>query len=275
VSLIRSAPLPEEIELEKKLRVVDRLKDRLADSEESLATFQAELDQFEARYKIEVGRLYADLDEIEAEIAEEEAKLVPDDEEIKKKAEELRRKAEESAKAAAATSEVERSEPTPEARKAYHDLARAIHPDLTLDPEEKERRHKLMSRLNEAYSSGDSRALEELAADHRVSPDAVAGDSVADALVRAVRQIAQINARLSAIRTERAKAEKSELYSLFLKVNDEAAEGRDLLRHMANRTSTHIRKAKRRLENLMRVNAAAAEHVRETYGLNITDFQKN
>ena len=66
MSLTRSAPLPEEVELQKKLRIAERLKDRLADSEESLATFRAELDQFEARYKMEVGRLYADLDEIEA-----------------------------------------------------------------------------------------------------------------------------------------------------------------------------------------------------------------
>ena len=76
---------PEEIELNKKRKVLDRLKDRLADSEEEMTDLRAELEQFEAKYKMQVARFYAELDEIEAEIAEEELKLVPDDEEIKKK----------------------------------------------------------------------------------------------------------------------------------------------------------------------------------------------
>jgi len=88
--------LPEEIELEKKLRVVDRLAERLADREEEMADLREELGRFEACYTMEVGRLYAEQDELEAQIAEEELKLVPDDEEIKKKVEELRRLAEES-----------------------------------------------------------------------------------------------------------------------------------------------------------------------------------
>ena len=88
---------PEEIELNKKRRVLERLKDKLADREEEMTELRAELDQFEARYTMEVARFYAELDEIEAQIAEEEVKLVPDDEEIKKRAEELRKRAEESA----------------------------------------------------------------------------------------------------------------------------------------------------------------------------------
>ncbi len=88
---------PEEIELDKRRRVLERLKEKLAFREESMTELRAELEQFEANYTMEVGRLYADLDEIEAQIAEEEVKLVPDDEEIKKRAEELRRRAEESA----------------------------------------------------------------------------------------------------------------------------------------------------------------------------------
>ena len=152
---------PEEIELQKKRRVLERLKDRLADSEEEMADLRAELERFEGRYTIEVARLYADLDEIEAEIAEEEYKLVPDDEEIKKKAEELRRKAEESAARAAEDAEkaLTKFDPTPEVRKVYHDLARIIHPDLALDAEEKERRHILMADLNLAYASGDQDKL--------------------------------------------------------------------------------------------------------------------
>ena len=61
---------PEEIELNKKRRVLERLKDKLADREEEMTELRAEVDQFEAQYTMEVARHYAELDEIEAQIAE-------------------------------------------------------------------------------------------------------------------------------------------------------------------------------------------------------------
>jgi hypothetical protein len=267
---------PEEIELGKKHRLLERLKDRLADREEEMADLRAELDRFEARYKMEVGRLYADLDEIEAQIAEEEYKLVPDDEEIKKKAEELRRRAEESA----ANSETEddcsfKWNPTPEARKAYHNLARIIHPDLALDPDEKERRHGLMAKLNEAYSAGDQNQLNKLVEYYKISPDVVRGDSVGDDLVRAIRQTAQIKLRLRELVEEKLKAESSELFVLREKVLAEFDEGRDLLKHMAERTKTFIKKSERRLENLKNVNEAAEDYVKDRYGMDISTFRQS
>lgn len=267
---------PEEIELNRKRRILERLKDRLADREEEMADLRAELEQFEAQYKMEVGRLYADLDEIEAQIAEEEYKLVPDDEEIKKRAEELRRRAEESA-ADKEASEVCGSKwnPTPEARKAYHDLARIIHPDLAIDPDEKEKRHGLMAKLNEAYSAGDQTQLNKLVEDFKNSPDVVKGTSVGDDLVRAIRQMAQIKTRLKELREEHLKAELSELYTLREKVLAENAEGRDLLKHMAERTRTFIKKSERRLENLRNVNEAAEEYVKDKYGMDISAFRQS
>ena len=265
---------PEEIELNRKQRVLDRLKDRLADREEEMADLRGELEQFEARYKMEVGRLYADLDEIEAEIAEEEFKLVPDDEEIKKRAEELRRRAEESAASAENAENCSfKFNPTAEAKKVYHNLARIIHPDLALDPAEKEKRHGLMAKLNDAYAAGDQNRLNKLVEDFKNSPETVRGDSVGDDLVRSIRQIAQIKARLKELKEEKLKAEISELFVLRQKVEAEMAEGRDLLKHMAERTKTAIRKSGRRLENLRTVNEAAEDYVKERYGMDISAFR--
>jgi hypothetical protein len=269
--------LPEEIELAKKKRVVERLADRLASQEEATAHRREELERFEARYTMEVGRLYAEQDEIDAQIAEEELKLVPDDEEIKKRVEELRRIAEESAARAAEAEKhaSEKLEPTAEARRAYHDLARIIHPDLALDPNDKERRHSLMAELNQAYSSGDQSKLKKLSEDLRVSPDAVIGGSIGDELVRAIRQIAQMRKRSVELETERSRSESSELFELFQKVEAENLEGRDLLKHMAERAKTHIKKTQRRLENLRNVTSAQEEHVKEAFGMDIGEFRKN
>lgn len=268
---------PEEIELDKKTALLDRLKDRLADREEEMADLRAELERFEARYSMDVARLYSELDEIEAKIAEEEVKLVPDDEEIKKKAEELRRLAEESAARAAEQDGKDgdlKWDPTPEAKRAYHEIARIIHPDLALDEAEKTRRHELMSELNSAYSAGDQGRLNKLVNDYRNSPELISGDSTGDRLVRAIRQIYQVKRRLAELHDERIEAEGTELFELKEKVKAEMLEGRDLLKHMAERTKTHIGKAQRRLTNLENVNTAAEEYVKERFGMDISDFRE-
>ena len=69
---------PEENELTKKRALLERLKDRLADREEEMTDLRAELEQFEVRYTMEVGRLYADLDEIIYGIIEERRKTRED-----------------------------------------------------------------------------------------------------------------------------------------------------------------------------------------------------
>ena len=267
---------PEEIELEKKRKVLDRLKDRLADREEELEDLRIELDLFEGKYKIEVARYYADLDELEAEIAEEELKLVPDDEEIKKKVEELRRRAELSAAEAETDSDGHTEfKPTAEAKKAYHNLARIIHPDLALDADEKERRHVLMSQLNEAYSSGDQVRLNKLALDFRDSPDLVSGDAIGDNLVRAIRQIYQIKKRLAEIVKEMEEAKQSETYSLREKAEIEKAEGRDMFLQMSSRARIQIMRSERRLATLRDLNLAQEEYVKEKFGLDIEEFREN
>ncbi len=275
--IIATNPLaPEEIELNKKRRVLERLKDRLADLEEEMEHLRADLERLEARYSMEVARLYAELDKIEAETAEEELKLVPDDEEIKKRVEELRRRAEDSAARAAAAEALaaENRQPTAEAKKAYHDLARTIHPDLAIDTEEKERRHVLMAELNHAYRSGDQQMLDKLVNDLRNSPDLVKGDTIGDELVRAIRQISQVKRRISELAKERETAMASEQFELRKKVEAERAEGRDMLAHMAARTRTQIVKAERRLAHLRTVNEAAEGYVKDKYGMDIEDFRK-
>ncbi len=267
---------PEELELEKKRKMLRRLKERLVVSEEEMTELRAELEQFEAQYTMEVGRLYAELDEVEAQIAEQEVKLNPEDEEIKKRAEEARLRAEESATAAdeenwqACT---HKWNPSPEAKKAYHNLAKIIHPDLAIDEEERTHRHGLMAKLNDAYSEGDQNLLNKLVEEYRDSPELVRGDSIGDELIRAIRQIFQVKRRLKELLAEKLEHELSELYVLREKVYREQLEGRNLLKQMAERTKTHIKKAERRLNNLKKVVEAEEIDMRERFGLNVEAFR--
>ncbi len=265
---------PEEIELSKKRRVLERLKDKLAFREEAMTDLRGELEQFEANYSMEVGRLYAELDEIEAQIAEEEVKLVPDDEEIKKRAEELRKRAEESAASAENAENCSfKIRPNAEAKRAYHNLAKIIHPDLALDANEKAKRHGLMAKLNEAYSAGDQNRLNKLVEDFRDSPDLIMGDSIGDQFVRAIRQIYQIKNRLQEIKSELLVIELSELYILREKSAAEMLEGRNMIKQTAERTKTIIKKSERRLANLKNLNEAQEDYVKERFGMDISTFR--
>jgi hypothetical protein len=268
---------PEEIELAKKRALLERLKDSLADREEEMADIRAELERFEAKYTMEVGRLYAELDDIEAQIAEEELRVHPDDDEIQQKAEDARQRAEQSA----AQADEERWEgcnfrwqPTAEAKKAYHKLARLIHPDLAIENEERERRHELMAKLNDAYSAGDQTLLNKLVEEYRDSPDLVQGSSIGDELIRKIRQISQVKGRLKELRAERLELELSELFVLRQKVTSEMLEGRNLLKQMAERTRSHITKARQRLSSLLRVEESPSTASDERFGLDVSAFRR-
>ena len=267
---------PEELELEKKEKMLRRLRNRLVIREEEMTEIRAELEQFEAKYTMDVARFYSELDEIEAEIADEEVKLNPDDEEIAKRAEEARLRAEASAEATddenwqACT---QKWSPSAETKKVYHNLAKIIHPDLAIDNEEREKRHGLMAKLNDAYSGGDQNLLNKLVEEYRDSPDLVKGDTIGDKLVRMIRQISQVTRRLKELREEKLEVELSELFVLREKVRNEQLEGRNLLSQMAERTKTHIKKAKRRLNNIQQVIKADEIDMSKRYGLNVDAFR--
>jgi hypothetical protein len=252
---------PEDKELNKKQQMLERLKERLADREEEMTDLRAELSQIEANYSMEVGRFYAE--------------LVPDDEEILKKVEEARNRAEQSANAAEEAKNVNNKwNPTPEAKKAYHNLARLIHPDLAIDNDERERRHVLMARLNDAYSDGNQTLLDKLVEEYRDSPDLISGISVGDKLVKAIRQISQVTVRLQQLKREKLEAETSEAFTMREKLRQELAAGRDFFKQSSERTKTMILKAERRLVTLRNLNEAQEEYVKEKFGMDIGDFRE-
>ena len=265
---------PEEFELNKKRQVLERLEVRLARTEEEMVGLREELKSFAARYAREVARFYAELDELEAEIATEEARLAPDDFEIQRKAAEARTRAAESA---AATDEENwqscshKFNPSPHLKNAYRRLARLIHPDLAVSADERERRNLLMARANDAFAAGDENILFDLLNTHRDSPDLIKGDDCGAKLVRVLRQIHQVKRRLEILQTERVELEKSENNQLLTKVETEMRAGRNLLGQMAERTKTHIKRARRRLDELKQ-NVSVVDY-NEHYKMDVSMFR--
>jgi hypothetical protein len=255
---------PEEEELRRKQAVLVELEARLADRELELASFLADLVHFERRYLQIVGRRYAILDDLKAKIAEALARQNPKNPEVREQARQARSRAEESARAAG---QEKPGEPLPEAtdsspkreqpeslRSLYRKAAKLLHPDLTLDEEERKIRHRLMAELNEAYKRGDEQRIRDILQEWHACPESVSGDGPGAELIRVIRKIAQVEKRLQAITAEIANLRQGELFKLKEQVEEADANGRDLLKELAERLDRDIAQAK---EELNRVTKSA------------------
>lgn len=244
---------PEEEELERKRADLARLEAELSERELELATLQAELGAFERRYLEIVGRQYAELDRLEAEIAEAVARQHPGNKSAETRAESARAKARESADA---TGKVGPSppgrdfKPSESLRRLYRQAVMALHPDLTTDPAEKERRHRFMAEINKAYADGDEERIRQILREWQASPESVVADGPGAELVRVIRKTAQVRNRLEAIERELAQVRESELFQLKAQVEEGDRDGRDLLAEMAHNVDEQIAIAREQIASM-------------------------
>jgi hypothetical protein len=141
--------LPEEEELARLKARPSDLEEELADEELNLVTLRRQLAEFELRYLAVVGRRMAELDRIEAEIAAVLALLRPSSQ-ANEEAEQTSHRAQESRAALGddpdALAEVADEPPReipPELKKLYRAVAKAVHPDLATDEEDRTLREQL------------------------------------------------------------------------------------------------------------------------------------
>lgn len=245
---------PEEEELHSKKACLAELEAQLADRELELASFLADLVFFEKRYLQTVGRRYAMLDELKAKIAEAHARQNPHRQDAHDEAKQARTKARESARAAGSDGAstpslddaVSSSKPKrPESlTRLYRQAAKLLHPDLTLDGAEREKRHRLMAEVNEAYARGDEERIRAILREWQASPESVEGDGPGAELVRVIRKIAQVEKRLKGITAEMEQHRRGELARLRKTVEEAQANGRDLLKELGEQLDGEITAAR-------------------------------
>ena len=246
---------PEEEELARKLAELAALETELAQRELDLATLVSELHLFERRYLHVAGVRYAELDELRALIAEARAQQTPYDPEARQDAAQGRYRAEESAQAAGAAdaqAPEERFQPSENLKKLFREVARRVHPDLATDEQERARRTRLMAEAASAYEEGNEARLQAILQEWETSPEAVSGEGPGVQLVRAIREIAQVRARLDAIGEEMTRLKGSSLYALKSKVEEAEAESRDLLAEMAAALHRQVAEAREELAGIAR-----------------------
>jgi hypothetical protein len=244
---------PEEKELASKRQELEALQSQLADAELDFHTLHAQLAAFESQYFQIVGKRLALLDDLQAQVAEARAALSPKNEPLAEQASQARRQAEATAEAfeeMAASPPKESFKPTEECRKLYLKAAKAMHPDLAPNPEDKQRRHKFMSALNEAYEAGDTGRIQQILHDWNSSPESVSGDGVGAELIRSIRQIAQAQIRLQEIQAAREAMRAGELHQLWTAACEDGANATEHLHRIAAALDEEIESLEQELEQL-------------------------
>jgi hypothetical protein len=244
---------PEESEQEQKQANLEILEEELTQRELELATIKADLQAFEGLYLRIVGIQYAELDKIKAQIAEAQVRLDPINKDAQKQASQARAQAQESERVTESALEQKKQKkfvPSDELKKLYQEVARSMHPDLTTDEKARIYRHQMMAEANCAYEEGNEDRLREILEQWESSSEAVEGEGTGAELIRVIRKIAQVEARLRAIDAEMAELKASNLWQLKEKVEEAENKERDLLSEMATVIESKIAEAKQSLHNL-------------------------
>lgn len=136
-------------------------------------------------------------------------------------------------------------------KKLFREAARKFHPDLTTDPEEREKRHDLMARLNAAYLEMDSEKIRELIDEGEVNfPDEDKSHSIRQQLSRVLKQTGQVRHRLLQIEKSLEQLRNSDMARLKNFCQKGESEGRNVIQEMANEAQEKIDSLKNRVARL-------------------------
>ncbi len=257
---------PEDEHLANQERLLRVLTEELATDEAAFATMTATFSRFRITYLTRFAPLYAELDRLLADAARLAAdrleSAAPDTTDgktrlrkAKVQAEAAEARAASSASAAneaGATSEplAASSGPSAELKALYREVAKAVHPDLATDEEQKARRTHLMSAASAAYAAGDEATLRRILEDEAVRPESIIGSDVGSRLVRVLRQVAQVRSRLATLEQLRRELEIDPMWELFQSVYPRMTLGENPLEETERKLRTQIRSARARLAAL-------------------------
>lgn len=242
---------PEELELDQKRRELARIQAELAEQERVFAHLKSEIRLFEQVYEDMLGSRIAELEDLEWQLngllGEGAGAEIPASEAAEPG----------SSFAFHHTTDLLDDEldvaPAPvnmTLKSLYREVAKAVHPDLAPDDEERLRRQELMALANQAYEEGNRKLLEEILVDWQHSVDSPDGCDVVSELVRVIRLIARCRNAMHAVNRQADELRSTDIFRFKLRVDEAMADGHDLMAEMAAALDLNIMRLKRRLAAL-------------------------
>ena len=248
------APVPE---LSARVAELAGLEDQLAKARLAYLERQDDLHRIAVRQSQCLGPLYLRLDELKATAAGLVATINPSGE-SDRSARQAEEQAQETRETLGQESQLE-APPShdPETAQAVRDaflrLVKKIHPDLSTDPDERQRRTDLMAEANVARERGDLRALEDLEARATALGATDSQGSMSERLFQLSAQIDAARSELRNVNEQIDVLERSELGMLLQRVLSAELDGRDLFASIKSRLETEIEAWEREVERLQRM----------------------
>ena len=240
---------------------LSELVELLCTKQQELEDLTVEIAIFESRYQHELGSKFILLDELNAKISQFRAEKEPDNLNLELQAR-LSRDLYLESKAEREQYLNPTSDKTPipfkpsaELKKLYRALIKAIHPDLTLDEQEKIPRTLMMIEVNKAYQEQNMLKLRSMWFD-LISQGKIAYDEdlpLEEQLEEVEETIKQVKQRIKEISIEIIQLKEQPLYQLmenYLTAREE--ENRDLLAEMSAQIDMQIQEAQTFLQELER-----------------------
>ncbi len=158
----------------------------------------------------------------------------------------------------------------------YRKVAKAIHPDLSTNEEERKWRQKMMAEANNAYAKKDCESLWAILRQWESAPRPDGGIDIAAEIFLLRHKISWVKKRIRVVENEIDKMKKSDLYSLLMKIEEAQYEGIDLLAEMAKKMDSDIETARRRLRGRVRVEKELSSTEKDNFHSgNSIDFPRN
>ena len=242
----------------------------IADLSEDVSSLKNELAIFEAEYHGRIGVLYVKLDELELAIKEYlkriellkngdirnlvelertiEEQFKSDYERLKEEKEEAEQYSEEYEKVREKPKLDEESEK--KLKSLYRELAKKYHPDMARTPEDKEKFHKIMAEINQAYNDRDLEKMEELAIRLKYPEKVFVKESLEEEFERLLRESEKLDEIISRLEDELDVIRNSDTFKFKINVDEAGAEGRDLLKEMEDGLKTKIGQKETELERV-------------------------
>lgn len=252
--MLSASVLSPKEELSLKKKELSFLQLELTEKELSLSTLKGEIHQFEKRYNQTVGSKYVELDEVRAQILDLSSRLDPQKEDLRQEAEAAREHAQQTSEETSWAEDKPTSNkgffPTDALKKLFRKAAKKIHPDLATDLQDRERRHRLMAELNQAYDDLCEIRIREIIEEWEDKSESEKSAAIGIQLVRCIRKISQIKARLEEIQIEWNDLENSDMFQLKEHIENESQKGRDIIQEMINDIDERIIRVKTRVRKL-------------------------
>ena len=228
---------PEEVELKKKKDEFETIENDLAQYELELNTIKNELAEFQKIYTEKVIRRMYELDKVESLIARELANRKPNDMRLKEKYEKIENNINDARKIfedEGLTKKNKAFSTSESIKNKYREAAKKIHPDLSLDEKERERRNAAMSEINNAFEEGNENKIDQILREWQSDPENIQGEDLGAQLIRTIRKIAQAENRIEKIKLEIEEISISEIFKLKEKYYQKKQMGIDLLDEMVS-----------------------------------------